>query len=84
MDDRVERINITLPRRVLSRLDGAAAAAGESRSGFIASMTLVRTEIAARRRKSKTKKTVATPQKPRRRVPSKGKAQHAAGRVRLP
>ena len=75
MDDRVERINITLPRRVLNRLDAAAASAGESRSGFIASMTLVRTEIATRRRKSKTKKSVPTPAKSRRRLPSKGRAQ---------
>jgi thioredoxin reductase (NADPH) len=34
----------TLPRRVLRRLDAAAEAVGESRSGFIATMTLVRTE----------------------------------------
>ena len=30
MDDQVERVNITLPRRVLRRLDAAATAAGES------------------------------------------------------
>lgn len=41
MDDAVERVNITLPRRVLGRLDAAAAAAGETRSGFIARMTLL-------------------------------------------
>ncbi len=40
LDDTVERVNITLPRRVLRRLDALAGAAGESRSGFIASMTL--------------------------------------------
>ena len=40
LDDRVERVNITLPRRVLKRLDALAKAAGESRSGFIAQMTL--------------------------------------------
>lgn len=39
-DDSIERINITLPRRVLKRLDAMARAAGESRSGFIAGMTL--------------------------------------------
>jgi predicted RNase H-like HicB family nuclease len=40
LDDTTERVNITLPRRVLKRLDAMARAAGESRSGFIAGMTL--------------------------------------------
>ena len=40
LDDKVERVNITLPRRVLKRLDALAKAAGESRSGLIAQMTL--------------------------------------------
>ncbi len=40
LDDTVERVNITLPRRVLNRLDALARAAGESRSGYIAHMTL--------------------------------------------
>lgn len=40
LDDTVERINITLPRRVLSRLDAQARSAGESRSGYIARLTL--------------------------------------------
>lgn len=40
LDDTTERVNITLPRRVLKRLDALAAAAGESRSGFIAHLTL--------------------------------------------
>ncbi len=40
LDDTVERVNITLPRRVLKRLDALARAAGESRSGFIAQLTL--------------------------------------------
>ena len=40
LDDTVERVNITLPRRVLKRLDALARAAGESRSGFVAQMTL--------------------------------------------
>jgi predicted RNase H-like HicB family nuclease len=39
-DDTVERVNITLPRRVLKRLDALARAAGESRSGYIAHLTL--------------------------------------------
>ncbi|HRO20832.1 type II toxin-antitoxin system HicB family antitoxin [Alcaligenes phenolicus] len=41
MDDTAERINITLPRRVLKRLDDRAKAAGESRSGFIAHLALL-------------------------------------------
>lgn len=40
LDDSIERVNITLPRRVLKRLDALARAAGESRSGYIAHMTL--------------------------------------------
>jgi predicted RNase H-like HicB family nuclease len=40
LDDTIERVNITLPRRVLKRLDALARAAGESRSGFIAQLTL--------------------------------------------
>ena len=36
LSDRVERINITLPARVLRRIDAAARAAGESRSGYLA------------------------------------------------
>jgi len=40
MDDAVERVNITLPRRILARLDAKARAAGESRSGFIAHLAL--------------------------------------------
>ena len=40
LDDTIERVNITLPRRVLKRLDALARAAGESRSGFIANLTL--------------------------------------------
>lgn len=57
MDDQVERVNITLPRRVLNRLDAAAHAAGESRSGFIARMTLLRTEAPPRRGKSRAAST---------------------------
>jgi len=40
LDDRIERVNITLPRRVLHRLDARAKAAGETRSGYIARLTL--------------------------------------------
>ncbi len=40
LDSSIERINITLPRRVLFRLDALARAAGESRSGYIAQLTL--------------------------------------------
>jgi predicted RNase H-like HicB family nuclease len=36
LDDTIERVNITLPRRVLRRLDALARSAGESRSGYIA------------------------------------------------
>ncbi len=36
LSDKVERVNITLPARVLRRIDAAAKAAGETRSGFIA------------------------------------------------
>ena len=40
LDDRIERVNITLPRRVLHRLDERARAAGETRSGYIARIAL--------------------------------------------
>jgi predicted RNase H-like HicB family nuclease len=40
LDDHAERVNITLPRRVLKRLDAMARAAGATRSGFIAQMTV--------------------------------------------
>ena len=40
LDDKLERVNISLPRRILHRLDAQARAAGETRSGFIASMAL--------------------------------------------
>mgnify|MGYP002735755454 CR=1 FL=1 len=43
VDDTVERINITLPRRVLTLLDRRAKAAGESRSGYIAHLALTAT-----------------------------------------
>jgi predicted RNase H-like HicB family nuclease len=40
LDSTVERVNITLPRWVLLRLDAQARAAGESRSGYIAHLTM--------------------------------------------
>jgi len=40
LDDTIERVNTTLPRRVLRRLDALAQAAGESRSRYIAHLTL--------------------------------------------
>lgn len=47
LDDTVERVNITLPRRVLKRLDALARAAGETRSGYIAQLTLDESRSAA-------------------------------------
>ncbi|MBE0622178.1 MAG: type II toxin-antitoxin system HicB family antitoxin [Burkholderiales bacterium] len=41
LEDQTERVNITLPRRVLARLDAKARAAGETRSGFIAHLALM-------------------------------------------
>jgi metal-responsive CopG/Arc/MetJ family transcriptional regulator len=40
LDDKLERVNISLPRRVLHRLDARARDAGETRSGFIALMVV--------------------------------------------
>ena len=40
LDDTIERVNITLPRRVLLRLDAKAKAAGESRLSLIAKMAV--------------------------------------------
>ena len=40
LDDTVERVSISLPRRILERLDALARAAGTSRSGYIAHLTL--------------------------------------------
>ncbi len=39
-DDTIARVNITLPRRVLPKIDAAARAAGETRSGYIATLAL--------------------------------------------
>ena len=51
LDDQVERANISLPRRVLERLDALAEAAHESRSGMIAAMTLQTSLVPSERRK---------------------------------
>jgi predicted RNase H-like HicB family nuclease len=40
LDDTVERVNITLPRRVLRRLDAKAEALGLTRSGYIGRMSI--------------------------------------------
>jgi len=40
LDETVERVNITLPRRILARLDAYADATGKSRSGAIAELAL--------------------------------------------
>lgn len=40
LDDTIERANITLPRRVLRRLDDMARTAGQSRSGLVARVTV--------------------------------------------
>ena len=39
-DDTIERVNITLPKRVLRRLDDLAAARHQSRGPFIADLTM--------------------------------------------
>lgn len=40
LDDPLERVNVSLPRRVLHRLDARARSAGETRSEFIARMAV--------------------------------------------
>ena len=40
LSNEIERVNITLPKRVLARLDAKAKLAGETRSGFIAQMAM--------------------------------------------
>ena len=40
LDDSIERVNISLPSRVVKRLDAQARAAGLTRSGLIAEMAL--------------------------------------------
>ena len=40
LSDDIERVNISLPKRVLARLDAKAKSAGENRSGYIAHMAI--------------------------------------------
>jgi len=40
LSDEIERVNISLPKRVLARLDAKAKSAGENRSAFIAYMAI--------------------------------------------
>ena len=40
LSEDIERVNISLPKRVLARLDAKAKSAGENRSAFIAHMTI--------------------------------------------
>jgi len=40
LSDGIERVNISLPKRVLARLDAKAKSAGENRSAFIAHMAI--------------------------------------------
>ena len=40
ISDKAERVNITLPKRVLRRLDNLAKESGDSRSGYIAHLVL--------------------------------------------
>jgi predicted RNase H-like HicB family nuclease len=47
LDDTLERVNISLPRRVLHRLDALARQSGETRSGYIARMALEGREMPA-------------------------------------
>lgn len=39
-DDTIERVNISLPRRILARIDNNAKANGETRSGYIARLCI--------------------------------------------
>jgi predicted RNase H-like HicB family nuclease len=40
LSNEIERINITLPKRILARLDAKAKSAGENRSAFIAHLAI--------------------------------------------
>ncbi len=40
LSNEIERVNITLPKRVLARLDAKAKQQGETRSGFIAHLAI--------------------------------------------
>ena len=46
LDDPLERASISLPRRVLRRVDARARSAGETRSGFIARLAIEGREAA--------------------------------------
>ncbi len=41
LSDEIERVNITLPKKVLARLDAKAKKAGENRSAYIAHLALM-------------------------------------------
>ena len=41
LSDDIERVNITLPKKILARLDAKAKKAGENRSAFIAHLALM-------------------------------------------
>lgn len=42
IDDKAERVNITVPRRILSRIDRYASSHGETRSGLLVRAALER------------------------------------------
>ncbi|MFZ5784781.1 MAG: type II toxin-antitoxin system HicB family antitoxin [Pseudomonadota bacterium] len=56
-DDTVERVNITLPRRVLRRLDDMARRAGQTRSGLIAHLTVARSAPDSEERRGVRRRT---------------------------
>ena len=41
LSDDIERVNISLPKKVLARLDAKARSIGETRSGYIAHLALI-------------------------------------------
>ena len=41
LSDDIERVNISLPKKVLARLDAKARSLGETRSGYIAHLALI-------------------------------------------
>jgi len=42
LDDKSERVNISMPKRILARIDRHASARGETRSGFLVNAALER------------------------------------------
>ena len=52
LDDSIERVNISLPRRVVKRLDSQARATGLTRSGLIAELSLLSRRRCARRERA--------------------------------